>query len=195
MPDSVRILFKGMPGVFRHRHQLVFCWLIVMHVVLAGPKTLKSLTRTAPAPIAEWHFDRFFCALLEFRILLWWFAEQTIKAFPAPGDKVVYLDVDGSKKDKRGKKNPVAQKGRTSKSEAFFFGIKFVVLMLQWDVYRIPVDFSIVLPKTHTAYKNENELFREMLTRWGLEVLRKMQRDEEPGNFYILCVHSVERIP
>ena len=177
MPDSVRILFKGMPGVFRHRHQLVFCWLIVMHMVLAGPKTLKSLARTAPAHIAEWHFRRLLCAgYWNLRILLWWFAEQTIKAFPAPGDKVVYLDVDGSKKDKRGKKNPVAQKGRTSKSEAFFFGIKFVVLMLQWDVYRIPVDFSIVLPRTHAAYKNENELFREMLTRfrppeWAVRVI------------------------
>jgi hypothetical protein len=167
LPDSVRLLFKGMPGVFRHRHQLVFCWLVVMHMVLAGPKTLKALSRTAPSHIAEWHFRRLLCAgYWNLRILLWWFAEEAIKSFPPPEDKVVYVDADGSKKDKRGKKNPAAQKGRTSKREAFFFGIKFVVLMLQWGVYRIPVDFSIVLRKGDPDYKNENQLFREMLTRF-----------------------------
>jgi hypothetical protein len=38
--------------------------------------------------------------------------------------------------------------------------------MVQWGVYRIPVDFSIVLPKGHPDYKTENELFREMLSRF-----------------------------
>lgn len=164
LPGSVRILFKGMPGVFRHRHQLVFCWLVVMQMVLAGPKTLKGLSRTAPSHIADWHFRRLLRAgYWSLHVLLHWFADQAIKALPPPEDKVAYVDADGSKKDKRGKKNPAAQKGRTSRNEAFFFGIKFVVLMLQWDVYRIPVDFSIVLPKGHPAYKNENQLFREML--------------------------------
>jgi len=167
LPDFVRVLFRGMPGVFRHRHQLVFCWLVVMQMVLAGPKTLKALSRSAPSHIAEWHFRRLLCAgYWNLRILLWWFAEEAVKALPPPEDKVVYVDADGSKKDKRGKKNPVAQKGRASKTEAFFFGIKFVVLMLQWDVHRVPVDFSIVLPKGHPAYKNENQLFRDMLTRF-----------------------------
>ena len=36
--------------------------------------------------------------------------------------------------------------------------------MVHWDVYRIPADFRIVLPKEHPAYKTENELLREMLT-------------------------------
>jgi len=167
LPDSIRFLFKGMPGVFRHRHQLVFCWLVVMQMTLAGPKTLKALARTAPPHIAEWHFRRLLRAgYWSLRVLLWWFAEEAIKALPPPEDKVAYVVADGSKKDKRGKKNPVAQKGRTSKSEAFFFGIKFVVLMLQWDCYRVPVDFDIVLPKRHPAYKKENELFQEMLTRF-----------------------------
>jgi hypothetical protein len=79
---------------------------------------------------------------------------------------VIYLVADGSKKDKRGKKNPAAQKGRTSQHEAYFFGIKFVVLMVHWDVYRIPADFCIVLPKGHPNYETENELFRKMLRRF-----------------------------
>jgi hypothetical protein len=164
LPDSVRVLFKGMPEVFRHRHQLVFSWLVLMQMILTGPRTLKGLARTAPSHIAEWHFRRLLSAgYWNLRILLWWFAEATIRALPEPEDKVVYVVGDGSKKDKRGKKNPVAQKGRTSQHKAYFFGIKFVLLMVSWDVYRIPVDFCIVLPKGHPDYKTENELFREML--------------------------------
>jgi hypothetical protein len=167
LPDFVRVLFKGMPAVFRHRHQLVFCWLVLMQMIFTGPRTLKGLSRVAPSHITEWLFRRLLSAgYWNLRILLWWFVEGAIKAFPAPEDKVVYVVGDGSKKDKRGKKNPAAQKGRTSQHKAHFFGIRFVLLMVHWDVYRIPADFSIVLPKGHPDYKAENELFREMLKRF-----------------------------
>jgi transposase len=79
---------------------------------------------------------------------------------------VLYVITDGSKKDKRGKKNPAAQKGRMNKHHAWFFGIKFVVLMVAWDEYRIPVDFQMVLPKGHPDYQKENELFRHMLSHF-----------------------------
>ena len=167
LPDFVRVFFKGMPTVFRHRHQLVFCWLVLIQMILNGPRTLKGISKVAPSHIAEWHFRRLLCAgYWSVRIVLWWFAEGAIKAFPEPEDKVIYVVADGSKKDKRGKENPAAQKGRTSKNEPYFFGIRFVVLMVQWDIYRIPVDFSIVLPKGHPDYKTENQLFREMLRRF-----------------------------
>ena len=156
-----------MPEVFRHRHKLVFCWLVLMQMMLSGSKTLKRFSRVTPSHIAEWHFRRLLCAgYWNLRILLWWFAEAAIKTFPPPEDNVIFVVADGSKKDKRGEKNPAAQKGRTSKNEPYFFGIRFVVLMVQWGVYRIPVDFSIVLPKGHPDYKTENELFREMLSKF-----------------------------
>ena len=167
LPDFVRVLFRGMPGVFRHRHALVFSWLVLMQMILSGPRTLKGLSNSAPSHIGEWHFRRLLSAgYWNLRILLWWFAEEAGKAFPPPEDKVLYVVADGSKKDKRGKKNPAAQKGRTSRHEAYFFGIRFVVLMVQWDVYRIPVDFCLILPKGHPRYKTENHLFREMLSRF-----------------------------
>ncbi len=77
-----------------------------------------------------------------------------------------WVIADGSKKDKRGPKNPAAQKGRLNEHHAWFFGIKFVVLMVAWDDYRIPVDFQMVLPKGHPDYKKENELFRHMLSHF-----------------------------
>ena len=88
--------------------------------------------------------------------------------FSAPSDGVVYAVGDGSHKEKRSKKNPTVQKGRKSKDKPFFWGIKFVLIALCWDVYRIPVGFRIILPKTHPDYKKENVLFREMLSELSL---------------------------
>ena len=166
IPAFVRVLFRGMPGVFRHGHQLVFCWLTMMQMILSGSRTFKGLSQPAPSWITEWRFRRLLSAgYWSLRMLLWWFAEEAIKSFPMPENKVVYAITDGSQKDKRGKKNPVAQKGRKSEKHSWFFGIRFVVLMLAWDVYRIPVDFYIVLPKEDPDYENENKLFRKMLER------------------------------
>jgi Transposase DDE domain len=36
-------------------------------------------------------------------------------------------------------------------------------LIVAWDVYRIPVAFRIILPKTHPDYRTENAWFRDML--------------------------------
>jgi hypothetical protein len=167
LPPAIRILFKGMPGVWRHRHRLVFCWLIVMQSVTSGARTLSGLSQSAPGFITEWRFRRLLSAgYWSLKVLLHWFAEEAIKSLPGPENKVVYVIVDGSKKDKRGQKNPAAQKGRLNEHHAWFFGIKFVVLMVAWDNYRIPVDFQMVLPKGHPAYKKENELFRHMLSHF-----------------------------
>lgn len=167
LPPEIRILFKGLPGVWRHRHQLVFCWLIVMQIVTSGARTLTALSRSAPRFITEWRFRRLLDAgYWSLKMLLRWFAEEAIKALPEPENTVIYLIADGSQKDKRGQKNPAAQKGRLSEHHSWFFGIKFVVLMVAWEGYRIPVDFEIVRPKSHPEYHKENELFRQMLSHF-----------------------------
>jgi hypothetical protein len=167
LPPAIRILFKGMPGVWRHRHRLVFCWLIVMQIVTSGARTLSGLSQSSPGFITEWRFRRLLSAgYWSLKVLLHWFAEEAIKSLPTPQNKVVHVIADGSKKDKRGQKNPAAQKGRMNEHHAWFFGIKFVVLMVAWDNYRIPVDFQMVLPKGHPEYKKENELFRHMLSHF-----------------------------
>ena len=167
LPPAIRILFKGMPGVWRHRHQLVFCWLIVMQIVTSGARTLSGLSQSAPGFITEWRFRRLLSAgYWSLKVLLHWFAEEAIKSLPVPENQVLYVIADGSKKDKRGPKNPAAQKGRLNEHHAWFFGIKFVVLIVAWDDYRIPVDFQMVLPKGHPDYKKENELFRHMLSHF-----------------------------
>jgi hypothetical protein len=50
------------------------------------------------------------------------------------------------------------------------------LLIVAWDVYRIPVAFRVILPKGHRDYRTENTLFREMLGQfqppsWAQEVI------------------------
>ncbi len=168
LQSSFRSMFRGMPQIFRYRHQLMFFWLIFLQIVASGPKTLVGLSRSGPSWVAEWRFRRLLSAAYwHLGSLIFWFSSKAISAFPPSQEGVMYVITDGSKKEKRGKKNPAAQKGRESKHHFWFFGIRFVVLMVAWDVYRIPVDFRMVLPKTHPDYKNENQLFREMLENFN----------------------------
>ena len=97
LPLFVRLLLRGLPGVFRYRHQLVFSWLLLMQIIAPRRNTLKQLARYTPLHIAEWHF----CCLLSasywsFRLLLRWFASEAIKRFPPPSDGVIYVIGDGS---------------------------------------------------------------------------------------------------
>ena len=104
LPLFVRLLLRGLPGVFRY--QLVFSWLLLMQIIAPGRNTLKQLARYTPLHIAEWHFRRLLSASYwSFRLLLRWFASEAIKRFPPPSDGVIYVIGDGSHRDKRGKKH------------------------------------------------------------------------------------------
>jgi hypothetical protein len=164
LPHFVLYIFKGMPGNWKCRHKLVFCWLVFMQAIIPGKKTLKELSRWTPFHIPAWRFRRLLKAhYWKIDELIKWFALKAMNDFPPPKDGIVAVIGDSSHKDKRGKKNPVAQKGRKSKSKPWFFGIRFIVLAVCWDVYRIPFSIRIILPKNHPEYKKENKLFREML--------------------------------
>ncbi|MEE4355861.1 MAG: transposase [Desulfococcaceae bacterium] len=162
LPVFVRYIFKGMPGVWKSRHLLIFYWLIFMQVVVPGRKSLKEISRYTPFHIPEWRLRRLLKATYwTLEIVITWFALETVKCFPPPKDGIIYLVGDSSHKDKRGRENPAVQKGRKSKNKPRFFGIRFVIIAVCRDVYRIPCSFRIILPKDHDEYKKENALFRE----------------------------------
>src|SRR4029453_5136747 len=73
---------------------------------------------------------------------------------------------DGSVKPKRGTQHPMAQKGRKSEHQPWFWGVRFALLIATWDVYRFPVAFRLMRPKTHPEYHTENALFREMVSHF-----------------------------
>jgi hypothetical protein len=84
------------------------------------------------------------CCLLVHQTLLWWFAEQAMRAFPPPDDGLVYLIADSTLKGKRGTTHPMAHTTRLSQYHPYVFGFRIVVLLAHWHVYHIPVDFALV---------------------------------------------------
>jgi hypothetical protein len=127
--------------------------------------------------VTEWRFRRLLSASYwDVQSILVWILAEIIRKLPAPEDNTLYVIVDGSKKEKRSKKNPFMQKGKIRTGAAWFFGIRFCVLMIAWGNFRIPVDYRILYPKGHKKYRNENKLFRDMLNQfmppaWATQVI------------------------
>jgi hypothetical protein len=164
LPVFVTALFRGMPGVWKSRHRLLLCWLIVMHALFPGRKTLADLARWTPAEVTSWRWRRLLkAAYWDVHVLVAWWAQMALNTLPPPEDGVITLTGDGSDKPKRGKKNPMTQKGRKSEHHPWFFGIRFALLIVSWDVLRFPVAFRLIRPKSHPQYRTENELFRDMV--------------------------------
>jgi hypothetical protein len=167
LPLFVTILFRGMPGIWKSRHRLILCWLVFMQALYPGRKTLEELSRWTPAAITAWRFRRLLQASSwNVHLLLEWWVQEALNTLPPPKDGTLFLVGDGSEKPKRGTQNPLAQKGRKSEHHPWFFGIRFALLIVNWDVYRFPVAFRLIRPKSHPAYQSENALFREMVGRF-----------------------------
>jgi Transposase DDE domain len=146
---------------------LVFCWFLVSQAVSQEKATVQALAQLTPRHIAEWHLRRLLTAAYwNWRVLLWWFADQVIATLPPPGDGACYRVVDSTLKDKTGQKHPLAKKGRLNEYAPYIFGLHMVVVMLQWGNYRTPVDFGLVRCKDDPHYRSENRLFRWMLVRF-----------------------------
>jgi hypothetical protein len=167
LPLFVMVLFCGMPGIWKHRHRLVLCWLIVMHTLFPGRKTLEELARWTPGSITVWRLRRVLkAAYWDVHGLVAWWVEEALQTLPPPKDGTLYLVGDGSVKPKRGTQNPLAPTGRKSEHQPWFFGIRFALLIVTWDIYRLPVAFRLIRRKTHPAYRPENALFREMVSHF-----------------------------
>ena len=167
LPGFVTLVFRGMPTVWRGRQRLIFCWLIFMQAVHPGRHTWEERARWTPAPITAWRFGRLLkAAYWNVHLLVHWLAQDLMATLPPPPNGILYLFGDGSHADKHGAKNPVAQKGRTSKHHPWFFGLRFALLMAAWDGDRVPVGVRLILPKRHVGYRSENALFREMVSEF-----------------------------
>jgi hypothetical protein len=164
LPLFVTILFRGMPGIWKSRHRLILGWLVCMQALYPGQKTLEELARWTPAQVTVWRFRRLLKASYwNVHVLVEWWVQEALNTLPPPKDGTLYLVGDGSVKPKRGTQNPLAQKGRKSEHQPWFFGIRFALLIANWDVYRLPVAFRLIRPKSHPEYRTENALFREMV--------------------------------
>jgi DDE family transposase len=164
LPEEVKRFFEPLRPVFSYRHFLVFCWLIVAHLVCFEKATCKALGRYTPKHIGWWHLRRLIaCGRWPCEGVLQWSVSQALAAFPAPRDGGLFLVVDSTLKGKRTRKNPLVKKGRLNEHAPFTCGLHAVLLIAQWGVYRIPLDFRLVKPKKCKDYRSENTLFRDML--------------------------------
>jgi DDE superfamily endonuclease len=164
LPEEVTCLLAPLKPYFSYRHHWVFCWLLVAHLVCFEKATLQGLARYIPRHIAAWHLRRLVAAgRWQWARVLEWLVSQTLAAFPPPRDGVLYLVVDSTLKGKRTKKNPWAKKSRLNEYAPYTFGLHVVILIAQWDVYRVPLAFRLVKPKGSPGYQSENALLREML--------------------------------
>jgi hypothetical protein len=167
LPLFVTLLFRGMPGLWKHRHRLVLCWLIVMQALFPGRKTLEELARWTPGSITAWRLRRVLkAAYWKIPLLVEWWVQEAFNPLPPPKDGTLSLVGDGSVKPKRGTQNPLAQKGRKSEHQPGVFGVRFALLIAPWDGYRFPVALRLIRPKTHPEYRTENALLREMVSHF-----------------------------
>jgi Transposase DDE domain len=177
LPEEVARLFAPLKPCFRHRHYLVLCWLVVAHLVCFEKATLQALARHTSIRVAAWHLRRLLAAgYWPWAMVLAWLVEQTLGAFPPPGDGVLYLVADSTLKGKRTQKNPWAKSWRLNEYRPYTFGLHVVVLLAQWEVYRIPLAFRLVRRKGSPGYQSEQVLFRQMLgevvlPRWCTKVV------------------------
>jgi hypothetical protein len=177
LPALVTAYFQRMPGVWKSHHRLTLCWLIFMPAIHPGRHTLQEMARWTPASITAWRLSRLLKATYwTIHLMVSGMAQDLLATLPPPSNRILYLIGDGSQADKRGGKNPVAQKGRKSKYHPWLFGIRFGLLIAAWDGDRIPVGFRLMLPKRHQGYQNENAWFREMVSeftppRWATWVI------------------------
>jgi hypothetical protein len=135
LPQRVAQCVRVLGPCFRHRHLLVFSWLLVLHLVYGERANLKALARHGPAHLAYQHYRRLVCAAYWCtKTLLWWFADQALQAFPPPADGILSLVGDRTLKRKRGRQPPVAHKTRLSPYHPDVFGFRIVMLLAPWDV-------------------------------------------------------------
>ena len=45
VPLFVRVLFRGMPGVWKNRHLLYLYWMVWLQAIVPGRKPVKELSR------------------------------------------------------------------------------------------------------------------------------------------------------
>jgi len=134
LPLCVTLLFRGRPGMWKSRHRLLLWWLIVMQALVPGRKTLEELARWTPASITVWRLRRGLkAAYWDIQVLVAWWVEEALPTLPPAKDGTLHLVGDGSVQPKRGTKNPLAQKGRKSEHQPWFFGIRFALLIATGD--------------------------------------------------------------
>lgn len=155
---------RGMPGMWKGRHRLLWWWLVVMQAVCPGRTTLAALARWTPPQLTAWRLRRLLDALSwDVHVLVEWWFQEALNTLPPPPDGILSVVGDGSEKSQCGQKHPWAQTGRKGTNNPWFFGGRFALLSVTWESDRLPASFRLMRPKTHPASRKEQALFRDLV--------------------------------
>ena len=134
VPLFVTVLCRGMPGMWKSRHRLLLCWLVCMPALDPGRTTLAARARWTPAQGTVWRLRRLLKARYwHVHLLVEWWAQAALATLPPPRDGPLSLGGDGSEQAKRGTQTSLAPKGRKRAHPLWFFGIRFALLLGNWD--------------------------------------------------------------
>ena len=144
LPADVACFLAPLKRYFSYRHYLVFCWVLVARLTCFEKATLQALARQLPRHVAAWHVRRLLAAgRWPWQAVLTWLVQQALVKFPPPRDGVLYLVGDSTLKAKRAKRNPWVKKGRLSSYATYTWGLHLVLVLAQWENYRIPVGLPL----------------------------------------------------
>lgn len=132
LPKQVSKWLQVLRPMFRRRHHLVFCWLLVCQAIYQEQAAVKGLARLAPRRIAEWHLRRLLTAAYwNTHLLLWWFVDEGVALLTPPADGVCYPVADRTLNGNTGPQHPWAKKWRLNEHAPYVFELPMVLMMVQ----------------------------------------------------------------
>ncbi len=73
LPEEVKRLLAPLKPYFSYHHFLVFCWLMVAHLVRFEKAPLQALARHIPSHVTAWHLRRLVaCGRWQWALALEW---------------------------------------------------------------------------------------------------------------------------
>ena len=82
LPEEGARLLAPLKPYFSYRHFLVFCWVLVAHLVCFEKATLQALARHIPDHRAAWHVRRLAAGRWQWARVLEWLVNQALAVFP-----------------------------------------------------------------------------------------------------------------
>jgi hypothetical protein len=153
--------FKPLFHCSQARHFVIFCWLLVAIIRDPGVGTLQGLCPYLPPHLSYWALIPMLrSGTWEAQAVMNGMADKVLRSLPPAADGKLYLIGDTTHKPKRGKKHPLRQVRRQSKSSPHVFGFGMVVLVASWNGFRIPIQMATIDPERQG---HQHLLFRQML--------------------------------
>ena len=168
IPKRFLNLFQGLSLNFRQYHFYTLRWFVLCQLYCQGKPTIAHLARLSACGLVEEHRLRRLLSAnyWSYRALIQKSGAKTVRSLPRSSNGVYHLVIDSTYKGKRGKQSSLNKTGKLNIHSPYVFGLHMVFFMLQWDNYRVILDFEIVRHKDEPDYKSENDLARTMLARF-----------------------------